>query len=72
MIFLQAETEELGRKVETLNAENVSLKSELNRLTENSEKLRLENAKLMVYRPAISAASVLNINMIFPRCNTFY
>lgn len=43
----QAETEELGRKVETLNAENVSLKSELNRLTENSEKLRLENAKLM-------------------------
>lgn len=43
----QAETEELGRKVESLTAENVTLKSELNRLTENSEKLRLENAKLM-------------------------
>lgn len=43
----QAETEELGRKVDALTAENVTLKSELNRLTENSEKLRLENAKLM-------------------------
>ncbi|PON49578.1 Basic-leucine zipper transcription factor [Parasponia andersonii] len=43
----QAETEELARKVESLTAENVTLKSELNRLTENSEKLRLENAKLV-------------------------
>ncbi|KAH7519518.1 hypothetical protein FEM48_Zijuj08G0045000 [Ziziphus jujuba var. spinosa] len=43
----QAETEELARKVDALNAENVSLKSEMNRLTENSEKIRLENAKLV-------------------------
>ncbi|XP_024019007.1 common plant regulatory factor 1 [Morus notabilis] len=42
----QAETEELGHKVESLTAENVALQSELNRLTENSKKLRLENAKL--------------------------
>ncbi|XP_027350122.1 common plant regulatory factor 1-like isoform X3 [Abrus precatorius] len=42
----QAETEELARKVESLNAENVSLKSEINRLTESSEKLRVENATL--------------------------
>ncbi|KAK7338010.1 hypothetical protein VNO77_18605 [Canavalia gladiata] len=42
----QAETEELARKVESLNAENVSLKSEINRLIESSEKLREENATL--------------------------
>ncbi|RDY03328.1 Common plant regulatory factor 1, partial [Mucuna pruriens] len=42
----QAEAEELGRKVESLNAENASLKSEINRLTEGSEKLRVENATL--------------------------
>jgi plant G-box-binding factor len=46
---MQAETEELAHKVESLNAENVAIKSELERLTENSEKLRLENATLMVY-----------------------
>ncbi|KAK4266941.1 hypothetical protein QN277_023798 [Acacia crassicarpa] len=43
----QAEAEELARKVESLNAENVTLKSEINRLTDNSEKLRAENAALM-------------------------
>ncbi|XP_054784102.1 G-box-binding factor 3 isoform X2 [Prosopis cineraria] len=43
----QAETEELARKVESLNTENVTLKSEINRLSENSEKLRAENAALM-------------------------
>ncbi|XP_059456657.1 common plant regulatory factor 1 isoform X2 [Corylus avellana] len=43
----QAETEELAHKVDSLNAENVAIKSELERLTENSEKLRLENATLM-------------------------
>ncbi|KAL2345875.1 hypothetical protein Fmac_007160 [Flemingia macrophylla] len=42
----QAETEELARKVETLNAENVTLKSEINRLSESSEKMRVENAAL--------------------------
>ncbi|KAK2650132.1 hypothetical protein Ddye_017621 [Dipteronia dyeriana] len=43
----QAETEGLGQKVDLINAENVSLKSEINQLTEKSEKLRLENASLM-------------------------
>jgi plant G-box-binding factor len=45
---VQAETEELARKVESLNAENVTLKSEINRLSESSEKMRLENATLRV------------------------
>jgi plant G-box-binding factor len=31
---MQAETEELAHKVESLNAENVAIKSELERLTE--------------------------------------
>lgn len=48
VFFFQAETEELGRKVDSLTTENVALKSDLTRLTENSEKLRQENAKLMV------------------------
>ncbi|KAK7397401.1 hypothetical protein VNO78_18572 [Psophocarpus tetragonolobus] len=42
----QAETEELARKVESLNAENATLKSEINRLTESSEKMRVENSTL--------------------------
>ncbi|KAJ9681286.1 hypothetical protein PVL29_020253 [Vitis rotundifolia] len=43
----QAETEELAMKVEGLTNENSVLKSEINRLRENSEKLKLENATLM-------------------------
>ncbi|KAK7815431.1 g-box-binding factor 3 [Quercus suber] len=43
----QAETEELARKVESMIAENEAIKSEINGLTDNSEKLRLENATLM-------------------------
>ncbi|KAE9605705.1 hypothetical protein Lal_00025255 [Lupinus albus] len=43
----QAEAEELARKVDNLNAENVSLKSEINQLAESSEKLRVENATMM-------------------------
>ncbi|KAF5181584.1 G-box-binding factor [Thalictrum thalictroides] len=43
----QAESEELAVKVESLNAENLALRSEMNRLTENSEKLRIENTALM-------------------------
>lgn len=43
----QAEAEELAIKVDSLTAENATLKSEINRLTENSEKLKNENAKLM-------------------------
>jgi len=44
----QAETEELATQVESLAAENTSLRSEIGRLTESSEKLRLENSALMV------------------------
>eukprot|EP00262_Sarcandra_glabra_P019891 TRINITY_DN7726_c0_g1_i2.p1 TRINITY_DN7726_c0_g1~~TRINITY_DN7726_c0_g1_i2.p1 ORF type:complete len:438 (-),score=96.23 TRINITY_DN7726_c0_g1_i2:233-1546(-) len=43
----QAESEELAMKVESLSTENMALRSELNRLTENSEKLRRENSALM-------------------------
>lgn len=43
----QAEAEELAIKVDSLAAENLTLKSEINRLTDNSEKLKHENAKLM-------------------------
>ncbi|THU46405.1 hypothetical protein C4D60_Mb09t04600 [Musa balbisiana] len=43
----QAETEELSAKVETLSAENTSLRSEINCLMKNSDKLRLENSALM-------------------------
>ncbi|KAL2892057.1 Common plant regulatory factor 1 [Bienertia sinuspersici] len=42
----QAETEELAKKVESLSAENIALKSEINQLVDNSQKLRLENAAL--------------------------
>ncbi|AQK88643.1 G-box binding factor 1 isoform X1 [Zea mays] len=44
----QAETEELATQVESLAAENTSLRSEIGQLTESSEKLRLENSALMV------------------------
>ncbi|KAJ9539299.1 hypothetical protein OSB04_032032 [Centaurea solstitialis] len=43
----QAEAEELAIKVESLTNENLTLKSEINRLTDNSEKLKLQNAKLI-------------------------
>ncbi|KAI8026155.1 Common plant regulatory factor 1 [Camellia lanceoleosa] len=43
----QAEAEELAIRVDSLTAENMTLKSEINRLTENSEKLKLENTALM-------------------------
>lgn len=43
----QAEAEELALKVESLNAENSALKSEIERLTENSDKLRLDNGTLL-------------------------
>lgn len=44
----QAETEELAVKVQALNSENMTLKSEMNKLMECSEKLKLENAALLV------------------------
>ena len=43
----QAEAEELAIRVQSLTAENMTLKSEINKLMENSEKLKLENAALM-------------------------
>ncbi|CAM8971957.1 unnamed protein product [Rhodiola kirilowii] len=43
----QAETEELAAKVDILMAENMTLKSEITQLAKNSEKLKLENAKMM-------------------------
>ncbi|KAL4024428.1 hypothetical protein IC575_012779 [Cucumis melo] len=43
----QAETEELARKVDSLTAENVAIRSEISRLSENSEKLKKENSTLM-------------------------
>ncbi|KAM2280413.1 hypothetical protein ACFX1S_041138 [Malus domestica] len=43
----QAETEELAQQVNVLSAENVALKSEINRLTENSATLKLENTTLL-------------------------
>uniref|UniRef100_A0ACD5TDK9 Uncharacterized protein n=1 Tax=Avena sativa TaxID=4498 RepID=A0ACD5TDK9_AVESA len=44
----QAETEELATQVESLTAENTSLRSEIGKLTKSSEKLRLENSALVV------------------------
>jgi regulator of replication initiation timing len=57
-LIFQAETEELARKVELLTAENTSLRNEINKLTENSQKLRMENSALMVPRdfPELSAS----------------
>ncbi|XP_073307192.1 common plant regulatory factor 1-like [Primulina huaijiensis] len=43
----QAEHEELTIKVQALTSENMTLKSEMNKLINNSEKLKLENATLM-------------------------
>ncbi|KAJ0739959.1 putative transcription factor bZIP family [Helianthus annuus] len=43
----QAEAEELAIKVEALTSENLNLKSEINRLTDTSERLKLQNDKLM-------------------------
>jgi hypothetical protein len=48
MLFFQAETEDLAKRVELLTAENTSLKREINRLTESCKKLSSENSALMV------------------------
>jgi regulator of replication initiation timing len=45
---VQAEAEELARRVDALTAENLALKSEMNELAENSAKLKIENATLKV------------------------
>ncbi|XP_059634299.1 common plant regulatory factor 1-like isoform X2 [Cornus florida] len=43
----QAESEELAKTVESLTTENMSLKTEITRLTDNSKKVKLENITLM-------------------------
>ncbi|KAI7752585.1 hypothetical protein M8C21_016997 [Ambrosia artemisiifolia] len=43
----QAEAEELAIKVEALTTENLNLKSEINRLNDTAEKLKLQNGILM-------------------------
>ncbi|CAA7402672.1 unnamed protein product [Spirodela intermedia] len=48
----QAETEELAEKVKALKAENMALKSEISRLSENSANLRQENSALMADQKA--------------------
>ncbi|XP_023757890.1 common plant regulatory factor 1 isoform X2 [Lactuca sativa] len=57
----QAEAEELAVKVEALNSENLSLRSEINRLTDNSEKLKLQNAELMEKLKEVSSLSTANL-----------
>ncbi|TMW88538.1 hypothetical protein EJD97_018425 [Solanum chilense] len=43
----QAEAEELAVRVQSLTSDNSALRSEINKFTENSEKLKFENAALM-------------------------
>ncbi|KAI3701282.1 hypothetical protein L2E82_45934 [Cichorium intybus] len=57
----QAEAEELAVKVDALNSENLSLRSEINRLTDNSEKLKLQNAELMEKLKEVSSLSTANL-----------
>ncbi|XP_039001283.1 G-box-binding factor 3-like isoform X5 [Hibiscus syriacus] len=59
----QAETEELARKVESLTAENATIRSEIIQLTEKSEKLRLENATLVVGLKTAERGYAEEINM---------
>ncbi|KAF8412156.1 hypothetical protein HHK36_000113 [Tetracentron sinense] len=60
----QTESEEIAMKVESLNVENMALRSEINRITENAEKLRLENALLMVLSLSLSHTHTLSIHPI--------
>ncbi|GKC41942.1 hypothetical protein Tco_1059664, partial [Tanacetum coccineum] len=46
--LLQAEAEELSLKVESLTSENLTLKSEINQLPDNSQILKFQNVKLKV------------------------
>ncbi|XP_028069808.1 transcriptional activator TAF-1-like [Camellia sinensis] len=43
----QAETEKLIKRYETVKVENITLKSEMKQLMEDSEKLRVKNVALM-------------------------
>lgn len=65
---VQAETDELARKVEALNAGNESLKSEINRLTESSDRLRVENASLMVHPHAILEFNFFPLHIVEIQC----
>lgn len=46
--LVQAEAGELAKKVQSLTAENMTLKSEISKLSESSEQLKLENATMLV------------------------
>ncbi|CAI9101184.1 OLC1v1038446C1 [Oldenlandia corymbosa var. corymbosa] len=60
----QAETEELAKKVQALTAENLTLKSEIDKLTQSSEQLKLENATMMekLKSARLGHAADLNLN----------
>ncbi|KAK3005363.1 hypothetical protein RJ639_015466 [Escallonia herrerae] len=59
----QAEAEELAIKVESLTAENMTLKSEISCLAENSRKLKLENATLMEKLKSAQPAQAEAVNL---------
>ncbi|GJT22028.1 common plant regulatory factor 1-like protein isoform X1 [Tanacetum coccineum] len=46
ILILYAEAGELSLKIEAFTSENLTLKSEINRLTDNSQKLKFQNVKL--------------------------
>ncbi|XP_057511191.1 common plant regulatory factor 1-like isoform X2 [Actinidia eriantha] len=55
----QAEAEELAIRVDVLTAENTTLKTEISRLKENSEKLKLENTTLVNARGGLTKEVIL-------------
>ncbi|XP_024359043.1 bZIP transcription factor 1-D [Physcomitrium patens] len=54
----QAECEELGMRVDSLTVENVSLRTELSRMTEECKRLQAENSSLMHKVRGISGAEM--------------
>ncbi|GFP91949.1 common plant regulatory factor 1 [Phtheirospermum japonicum] len=60
----QAESEELAVKVQALSAENMTLKSELNKLMESSEQLKLENAALFEKLKDTQLGQTENIDLV--------
>ncbi|KAG8363281.1 hypothetical protein BUALT_Bualt19G0005800 [Buddleja alternifolia] len=61
--FVQAEAKELATKVQTLTSENMTLKSEMNKLLESSKKLKLENATLMEKLKDAQLAQTEEVNL---------
>lgn len=52
-------------RVQSLTAENMTLKSEINKLTESSDKLKIENAALMVRARVCFASSLISLLIEF-------